>query len=101
MTFAQRIPIAALALSFAAAPAGPALAGDVRPPDNANVGGTATGGSISLPGTSDIDAPDIRTTMEEKRKRERKNTVSDDVVNELRQMAIESGQSSDSKNENK
>lgn len=96
MTFAHRIPTAALALGFAAALAAPALAGDVRPPNNADVGGSSTGGSISLPGTSDIDAPDIRTTMEEKRKRDDQNTVSSDVVNELRDMAKEAGQSSSS-----
>ena len=86
--------IAALVLSAA-----PATAGDVRPPNNAAGKGAATGGSISLPGTADIDAPPIRTTMEEKRKRDEKKAVSDDMVQQLRQMAIESGQSSSSRDE--
>lgn len=85
-----------LTAALTAALALPAAAGDVRPPNNAAGSGGATGGSISLPGTADIDAPPIRTTMEEKRKREDRKAVSDDMVQQLRQMAIESGQSSGS-----
>ena len=103
MTCAQirsRIAAAAALAAAAAAFAAPALAGDVRPPDNADVGGGATGGSISLPGSADVEAPDIRTTMEEKRKVSDDEAVSADKVQELRNMAIdEFGQSSGSQDD--
>jgi hypothetical protein len=45
-----------------------------------------------------VAGPDIRTTMEEKRKQDRGPAVSKDKVQELREMAIEEfGQSSSSK----
>jgi hypothetical protein len=77
--------------------AGPALAGDVRPPKGADVRGGGTGGGLTLPSTGDVSGPDIRTTMEEKRKQDRGEAVSKDKVKELREMAIEEfGQSSSS-----
>jgi hypothetical protein len=86
-----------LALASALAMTGPAAAGDVRPPNNAAGAGLgATGGSIKLPGTANIEAPDIRTTMEEKRKAAEKDVVDPAVVQELRDMAKEAGQTSSS-----
>lgn len=77
---------------------GTALAGDVRPPKGAAVRGGGTGGGLSLPSTGDVAGPDIRTTMEEKRKQNRGKAVSKDKIQELREMAIdEFGQSSSSK----
>lgn len=92
--------IAGAALLLAAGPmlAGLALAGDVRPPKGAAVRGGGTGGGLSLPSTGDVAGPDIRTTMQEKRKQDRGEAVSKDKVQELREMAIEEfGQSSSSK----
>lgn len=78
---------------------GTALAGDVRPPGGADTGGRgATGGDIKLPGLSNIEAPPIRTTMQEKRRREEKQAVDKDTVKALRELAIdEFGQSSSSR----
>ena len=88
--------IAGAALLLAA---GPVLAGDVRPPNGADArGGGGSGGGLSLPGSGEVAGPDIRTTMEEKRKQDRGETVSKDKVQQLREMAIEEfGQSSNSK----
>lgn len=86
-----------LVLAAGLALAWPAAGGDVRPPNNAAGAGLgATGGSIKLPGTANIQAPDIRTTMEEKRKADRKDVVDPSVVQELRDMAKDAGQTSSS-----
>lgn len=86
---------AAAALLFAATAA---QAGDVRPPGGADTSGRgATGAGTQLPGLGNIEAPPIRTTMQEKRKREEKQAVDKDTVKALRQLAIEEfGQSSSS-----
>jgi hypothetical protein len=77
---------------------GTALAGDVRPPKGADVRGGSSGGGLTLPSSGEVSGPDIRTTMEEKRKQDRGPAVSKDKVQELREMAIEEfGQSSSSK----
>ncbi|MDZ7714480.1 MAG: hypothetical protein U5L06_15930 [Rhodovibrio sp.] len=77
---------------------GTALAGDVRPPKGADARGGSSGGGLTLPSSGEVAGPDIRTTMEEKRKQDRGETVSKDKVQELREMAIdEFGQSSSSK----
>jgi hypothetical protein len=91
----------AVATTLAALLAAPALAGDVRPPKGADVGGGATGGGLTLPGgSSNVSGRDIRTTMEEKRKQDREEAVSQDKVQELRDLAIEEfGQSSSSKDD--
>lgn len=94
MTLARRLPVVLAAL---AALSTPALAGDVRPPNNAAGPGPATGGSVSLPGAADIEAPEMNTTMKEKRKRKAGKSVSKSKVQELRELAIdEFGQSSGS-----
>ena len=86
------IAVAALVLA-----GGTALAGDVRPPKGAAVRGGGTGGGLTLPSTGEVAGPEIRTTMEEKRKQDRGEAVSKDKVQELRDLAIEEfGQSSSS-----
>jgi hypothetical protein len=86
------IAVAALLLA-----SGTAMAGDVRPPKGAAVRGGGTGGGLTLPSTGEVAGPEIRTTMEEKRKQDRGEAVSKDKVQELRDLAIEEfGQSSSS-----
>ncbi|MBK1696812.1 hypothetical protein [Rhodovibrio salinarum] len=80
-----------------AAPLQPTLAGDVRPPKGAAVRGGSTGGGLTLPSTGEVSGPDMRTTMDEKRRQNRGETVSQDKVKALRELAIEEfGQSSSS-----
>lgn len=86
--------IAAALLLTASAPWA-AWAADVRPPSGADTGGVgATGGGMKLPGLEGVEAPKIRTTMDEKKKA-RGPAVSKAKIRELRRLAIEEfGQSS-------
>ena len=87
--------VALVALSLS----GPAAAQDVRPPDNATVGGMSSG-TIKLPSTSKLSSGrTIRTTMQEKRRVD-VDPVDKDTVQALREMAKESGQTSNSNDKN-
>jgi hypothetical protein len=73
-----------------------AEAGDVRPPPGADPTNGGTNRQMDLPGLTNIDAPEMNTTMKEKRKlRNQRKAVDKDTVKALRELAIEEfGQSS-------
>ena len=72
-----------------------AVAQDVRPPAGADTssGDNWGGGSINVPGLSDVDAPEMKTTMDEVEDDE-VDAVDEDTVQALRDLAIQDGQSS-------